>query len=157
MAMVVGLLFRVSLLKGETVGLVEDQVCDPAAEYLDWRWTMYVNVIFAVVAFVGGAALLHRTPRDTTSKLDVPSTLLASIGLFCLVYGFSNAETHGWGSVATWGCRQSAPYWWPSSPGGRTGRRLRCCPCGSCWTVTAAPPSPPSSSPAQACSTCSCS
>ncbi|MFJ5032515.1 MFS transporter [Streptomyces sp. NPDC088560] len=96
-------MFRVSLLKGETVGLVEDQVCDPAAEYLDWRWTMYVNVIFAVVAFVGGAALLHRTPRDTTSKLDVPSTLLASIGLLCLVYGFSNAETHGWGSVATWG------------------------------------------------------
>ncbi len=85
---------------GGAIGLILGGVL---TEYLDWRWTMYVNVIFAVVAFVGGAALLHRTPRDTTSKLDVPGTLLASIGLFCLVYGFSNAETRGWGSVATWG------------------------------------------------------
>ncbi|GHK00072.1 MFS transporter [Streptomyces sp. Y2F8-2] len=85
---------------GGAIGLILGGVL---TQYLDWRWTMYVNVIFAVVAFVGGAALLHRTPRDTTSKLDVPGTLLASIGLFCLVYGFSNAETHGWGSVATWG------------------------------------------------------
>ncbi|MFF4962700.1 MFS transporter [Streptomyces sp. NPDC001222] len=85
---------------GGAVGLILGGVL---TQYLDWRWTMYVNVIFAVVAFVGGAALLHRTPRDTTSKLDVPGTLLASIGLFCLVYGFSNAETRGWGSVATWG------------------------------------------------------
>ncbi|MGW5259173.1 MFS transporter [Streptomyces sp. NPDC004012] len=85
---------------GGAVGLILGGVL---TQCLDWRWTMYVNVIFAVVAFVGGAALLHRTPRDTTSKLDVPGTLLASIGLFCLVYGFSNAETRGWGSVATWG------------------------------------------------------
>ncbi|MEU2491226.1 MFS transporter [Streptomyces sp. NPDC007883] len=85
---------------GGAVGLILGGVL---TQYLDWRWTMYVNVIFAVVAFVGGAALLHRTPRDRSSTLDVPGTLLASIGLFCLVYGFSNAETHGWGSPATWG------------------------------------------------------
>lgn len=85
---------------GGAIGLILGGVL---TEYLDWRWTMYVNVVFAVVAFVGGAVLLHRTPRDTSSKLDIPGTLLVSAGLFCLVYGFSNAETHGWGSVATWG------------------------------------------------------
>ncbi|WP_405552087.1 MFS transporter [Streptomyces sp. NBC_01171] len=85
---------------GGAIGLILGGVL---TQFLDWRWTMYVNVIFAVVAFVGGAALLRRTPRDTSSKLDVPGSLLASIGLFCLVYGFSNAETHGWGSPATWG------------------------------------------------------
>ncbi|MEU8910326.1 MFS transporter [Streptomyces mirabilis] len=85
---------------GGAIGLILGGVL---TEYLDWRWTMYVNVVFAVVAFVGGAALLHRAPRNTSSKLDVPGTLLVSAGLFCLVYGFSNAETHGWGSVATWG------------------------------------------------------
>ncbi|MEV6297614.1 MFS transporter [Streptomyces sp. NPDC051896] len=85
---------------GGAIGLILGGVL---TEYLDWRWTMYVNVVFAVVAFVGGVALLHRTPRNTSSKLDVPGTLLVSAGLFCLVYGFSNAETHGWGSAATWG------------------------------------------------------
>jgi hypothetical protein len=36
-------------------------------------------------------------------KLDVPGTLLVSAALFSLVYGFSNAETDGWGSALTWG------------------------------------------------------
>ncbi|POX61567.1 MFS transporter [Streptomyces sp. Ru62] len=85
---------------GGAIGLILGGVL---TQYLDWRWTMYVNVIFAGLAFVGGVALLHRTPRDTSSKLDVPGTVLVTIGLFCLVYGFSNAETHGWGSPATWG------------------------------------------------------
>ncbi|WP_405778910.1 MFS transporter [Streptomyces sp. NBC_01378] len=85
---------------GGAIGLILGGVL---TEYLDWRWTMYVNVVFAVVAFVGGAVLLRRTPRDTSAKLDVPGTLLVSAGLFCLVYGFSNAEKHGWGSAATWG------------------------------------------------------
>ena len=31
-------------------------------EYLSWRWTLYVNLIFAAVAFAGGALLLKRQP-----------------------------------------------------------------------------------------------
>ena len=31
-------------------------------QYLSWRWTLYVNLIFAAVAFTGGALLLHRQP-----------------------------------------------------------------------------------------------
>ena len=31
-------------------------------EYLSWRWTLYVNLIFAGVAFIGGAVLLQRHP-----------------------------------------------------------------------------------------------
>jgi len=72
-------------------------------EYLDWRWTLYVNLGFAAVAFVGGMLLLTRSARDKAATLDVPGTILVSAGLFCVVYGFANAETHGWSSPATWG------------------------------------------------------
>lgn len=85
---------------GAAIGLLLGGVL---TEYLDWRWTMYVNLAFAAMAFVGGALLLTRGARDKSSTLDVPGTVLVSAGLFSVVYGFSNAETHGWSSVATWG------------------------------------------------------
>jgi EmrB/QacA subfamily drug resistance transporter len=72
-------------------------------EYLSWRWTLYVNLIFAGLAFAGGAVLLKREPSQAKPKLDIPGVLLVSGGLFCLVYGFSNAATHNWHTPSTWG------------------------------------------------------
>src|SRR6201990_423891 len=72
-------------------------------EYLSWRWTLYVNLIFAGAAFIGGAILLTRQSPQVKPKLDIPGVLLVSSALFCLVYGFSNAATHGWHTPSTWG------------------------------------------------------
>src|ERR1700683_415298 len=72
-------------------------------EYLSWRWTLYVNLIFAAVAFTGGALLLARQPSPARPKMDIPGVLLVSGALFCLVYGFSNAAAHGWAAPSTWG------------------------------------------------------
>ncbi|ATL32786.1 MFS transporter [Streptomyces formicae] len=85
---------------GGAVGLLLGGVL---TEYLDWRWCLYVNLAFAVVAMVGGARLLHAGAPPDRPELDVPGTLLVSAGLFCIVYGFSNAETHEWGDAQTWG------------------------------------------------------
>ncbi|MGN6445003.1 MFS transporter, partial [Amnibacterium sp.] len=85
---------------GGAIGLLLGGVL---TQSLDWRWNLYINDVIAVVAVIGAIVLvpnLHRTgPRP---KLDVPGTLLVSAGLFGLVYGFSNAETDGWGSPASW-------------------------------------------------------
>ncbi len=72
-------------------------------EYLSWRWTLYVNLLFAGVAFTGGALLLTRQPARARRRLDIPGALLASGGMFCLVYGFSNAATHSWHTPSTYG------------------------------------------------------
>ena len=72
-------------------------------EYLSWRWTLYINLFFAGVAFIGGAMLLERHPSRVKPQLDIPGVLLVSSGLFCLVYGFSNAATHSWDTPSTYG------------------------------------------------------
>ncbi|WP_018685294.1 MFS transporter [Actinokineospora enzanensis] len=73
-------------------------------EYLDWRWCMYVNVLFAIAATIGGLTLLHNQRHDgPRHRLDIPGTITVSAGLFALVYGFGNAETHAWGNPAVWG------------------------------------------------------
>jgi EmrB/QacA subfamily drug resistance transporter len=72
-------------------------------EHLSWRWTLYVNLVFAVVAFLSGWALLAPgTPADRP-KLDILGTVLVSGGLFGVVYGFANAETHSWSAAGTRG------------------------------------------------------
>ncbi|WP_049564686.1 MFS transporter [Streptomyces sp. SBT349] len=85
---------------GGAIGLLLGGVL---TEQLTWRWTLYVNLVFALAAFAGGALLLARTARDRGATLDIPGTVLVSAGLFGLVYGFSNAETHDWDHPATWG------------------------------------------------------
>jgi EmrB/QacA subfamily drug resistance transporter len=72
-------------------------------DYLSWRWTLYVNLAFAGVALVGGALLLDRQPSSAKFQLDVPGVVLESVGMFCLVFGFANAATHGWHAPSTWG------------------------------------------------------
>jgi EmrB/QacA subfamily drug resistance transporter len=72
-------------------------------EYRSWRWCLYVNLLFAVPAAVGALVLLRDEARDATAKLDIPGTLVASGGLFAVVYGFSHAETTSWTNGATIG------------------------------------------------------
>jgi EmrB/QacA subfamily drug resistance transporter len=68
---------------------------------LNWRWCLYVNLLFAAVALVGGQLLLARQPK-TGTRMDIPGVLLASGGMFCVVYGFANAATHSWHTPSTW-------------------------------------------------------
>jgi EmrB/QacA subfamily drug resistance transporter len=85
---------------GGAVGLILGGVL---TEYLNWRWTLYVNLIFAAIAVAGALVYMH-TPRPTERpRMDWAGTPLACIGLFCIVFGFSHAETAGWGSALTLG------------------------------------------------------
>jgi EmrB/QacA subfamily drug resistance transporter len=72
-------------------------------QFLDWRWTMFINVVFAAVVAAGGSRLLVHSRDEAGSRLDLPGTAMISAGLFALVYGFSNAESHSWTSPPTWG------------------------------------------------------
>ncbi|KAA6218129.1 MFS transporter [Streptomyces filamentosus] len=73
-------------------------------EYLNWRWTFFVNIPFAIVAAVG-AYLVIREPAGGRNRaaLDVPGVVLSTLGLVALVYGFTRAESEGWSDAGTIG------------------------------------------------------
>src|SRR5204863_7320981 len=85
---------------GSAVGLLLGGVL---TEYVSWRWCLYVNLLFAIPTALGAFSLLHsgRMTSGARPKLDIPGAATVSLGLFSLVYGFSNAETNGWGAPLT--------------------------------------------------------
>jgi predicted MFS family arabinose efflux permease len=62
---------------------------------------MYVNLFLAVPTAFAAMRLLRDEPVRVKPRIDIPGTIAASAGLFSLVFGFSNAETHGWGAPLT--------------------------------------------------------
>src|ERR1700733_4897205 len=68
---------------------------------LSWRWCLYVNLVIAVPTAIFALRLLINHTDPNRARIDVPGVLSASAGLFALVYGFSNAETHSWTATAT--------------------------------------------------------
>ncbi len=83
---------------GASLGLI---LGGALTQILSWRWCLYVNLVIAVPTTVVALRLLvnHRAPER--EPIDVPGVLTSALGLFALVYGFSNAETHSWGATAT--------------------------------------------------------
>ncbi|MEU0804706.1 MULTISPECIES: MFS transporter [unclassified Streptomyces] len=86
---------------GGAVGLILGGVL---TEYMNWRWTFFVNIPFAAIAAVGAISVI-REPAESRNpaKLDMPGVLLATLGLVSLVYGFTRAESDGWTAGLTIG------------------------------------------------------
>ena len=83
---------------GASVGLILGGVLTQA---LSWRWCLYVNLLIALPTVLAALRLLQNHPPDGRPHIDIPGVLLACGGLFALVYGFSNAETHSWTTPLT--------------------------------------------------------
>ena len=83
---------------GASLGLI---LGGALTQLLSWRWCLYVNLVIAIpTTFVALRLLVnHRAPHR--EPIDIPGALTSALGLFALVYGFSNAETHSWGATAT--------------------------------------------------------
>jgi EmrB/QacA subfamily drug resistance transporter len=68
---------------------------------LSWRWSLYVNLVVAVPAAIAALRLVPNMRSPHRPKIDVGGVLTATGGLFALVYGFANAETHSWSASTT--------------------------------------------------------
>jgi MFS family permease len=70
---------------------------------LNWRWTMLLLAAIGALVLLGATAVLPRTDTRAPARLDVPGAILASIGLFALVYAISTGADAGWASPSTLG------------------------------------------------------
>ncbi|HEU5265356.1 MAG TPA: MFS transporter [Jatrophihabitans sp.] len=91
-------IFGTVAVSGGAIGLILGGLL---TEYASWRWCMYVNVVFAVVAVIGVALYMPKAINTQRPHLDLLGTLLASAGLFAVVFGFSRAESAGWAAAST--------------------------------------------------------
>jgi EmrB/QacA subfamily drug resistance transporter len=73
---------------GAAIGLIVGGVL---TEYASWRWCLWVNVPVALLVIAATIPLVHESKAHGDTRYDVPGVVMATAGLFSLVYGFTEA------------------------------------------------------------------
>jgi EmrB/QacA subfamily drug resistance transporter len=69
---------------------------------ISWHWIFWLNVPVGLVV-IPLAALRLTESRGPARRFDIPGVLLATAGLFGVVYGLVRADALGWGSATVLG------------------------------------------------------
>ena len=83
---------------GAAIGLVLGGLL---TQYASWRWTLLINTPIAVAAAVAALRVVNESRAEGDRHYDIPGAALVTGGLLTLVYGFTRAETSGWGAPVT--------------------------------------------------------
>ena len=83
---------------GAAVGLILGGLL---TQYVSWRWTLLINVPIAIGAAFAATRLVKESISAHRASYDVPGAVTSTAGLLALVYSFTQAEIHGWGSATT--------------------------------------------------------
>jgi EmrB/QacA subfamily drug resistance transporter len=85
---------------GSAIGLVLGGLL---TEYASWRWTLLINAPIAVVTAVAASRQISESKASGRTRYDVSGAVTITAGLMALVYGFTRAQTDGWGASITVG------------------------------------------------------
>jgi MFS family permease len=67
-------------------------------QYASWRWTLLINVPFAVFAALAAVRSVRESRGAANHGYDLPGAVTVTGGLLALVYGFTKAGSDGWAS-----------------------------------------------------------
>jgi EmrB/QacA subfamily drug resistance transporter len=85
---------------GSAIGLILGGVL---TEYANWRWCLLVNIPVALIALALAIPLVPESRAQGNTKYDIPGAVVVTLGLTSLVYGFTQAASHGWDARTTLG------------------------------------------------------
>jgi EmrB/QacA subfamily drug resistance transporter len=83
---------------GSAIGLLVGGIL---TEWMSWRWCLFVNLLIAGPTALAAFRLLVNVAQANRPRPDLAGAATASLGLFLLVYGFSNSERESWGDPMT--------------------------------------------------------
>ncbi len=67
-------------------------------EHASWRWAFFINVPIAAAVIVISMRQVPESRNPNAGAVDWKGTILATLGLGGVVYGFIECESAGWGS-----------------------------------------------------------
>jgi EmrB/QacA subfamily drug resistance transporter len=83
---------------GAAVGVLAGGVL---TKYLGWEWIFFVNVPVGALALLLAPRFVRESRSDRETTVDVAGAITITAGLALLVYGVSEAPSHGWASSWT--------------------------------------------------------
>ncbi|MBJ7598481.1 DHA2 family efflux MFS transporter permease subunit [Candidatus Nephthysia bennettiae] len=89
---VFGILAGVAVVAGPTVGGF-------IVTHFGWRWIFYVNVPLGIATLVAALLIVPDLRPGRKHRLDVLGVLLATAGLFGVVFGLIEGQRYDWGTV----------------------------------------------------------
>lgn len=85
---------------GGAVGLILGGVL---TQYIDWRWTFFINVPIAFVVLFTAMKFVPKSLPGKKQRVDFTGAVTVTAGLVSLVYALAKAPTSGWGSSTVLG------------------------------------------------------
>lgn len=67
-------------------------------QYVNWRFIFYINVPIGILGFFGSLAYLPSLHTKPAGRFDVAGFVTSAIGLFALLFAFSEGQSWGWTS-----------------------------------------------------------
>ncbi len=66
---------------------------------LNWRWIFYVNVPIGIIALIASFVIIPDLRAGRSHHLDLPGVLLASVGLFGIIFGLIEGQRYHWSTI----------------------------------------------------------
>jgi EmrB/QacA subfamily drug resistance transporter len=83
---------------GLAIGLIAGGVL---TQFASWRWCLLVNIPISIVAATAAIRLIPESKAGGQTKYDIPGAITSTAGMVALVYGFTEASSHGWSAPET--------------------------------------------------------